>query len=359
MFPSRQEAGRGRVKSTVVQIPYADGVRRRGPEGDGYVPQHRQSLGDWWSSSIDDETRERQARATGIPLADMMPQREEAPVASSEQISYVLDVRRVLLALLVPAALVAVPTAVVPAVQAIAAAGDGAPTGVAPEFGGALVRSAGGTETEFDWAVPVSFSDSPERWDWLCYDQGDARWGEHLYQNGSIAGTGCGVCSAAHALTMLLDEEIRPDDLSDQMAEYAEAHGGIAYGTAGTVWAGWEACLGGLYGDRVSIEKIDATAEAVRKAVTDGKVIVYNVPAGFSGIVLADGTTRTTYGGHVLTCYRYADGYFYVKDSSSLANGHGLGNSIRYTAEEFADSMAGAKQHLGYVYAFDLVRNSD
>ena len=353
---SGRAAGRGRDKSAVVQIPYAHG-QGRDAERAGYVPQRRQSLGEWWSSSIDEEARRRQSQSTGIPLAEMMPQ--ETVAASEEQVRYVLDVRRVAMALLVPVALVLVPTVVVPGVQAAAASGRGVSSVAMPGFEGSLVHSSDSTEAEFDWAVPIPFATAPERWDWLCYDQGDSRWDEHLYQNGSIGGTGCGVCAAAHVLTMLLDEEIRPDMLSDQMGQYAEEHGGIEYGTAGTVWAGWERCLDGLYGDRVSMEKVASTTDAVREAVTSGKVVVYDVPAGFSGIVLADGTTRTTYGGHVLTCYRYEDGYFYVKDSSSQANGHGLGNSIRYTTEDFADSMAGAQQHLGYVYAFDLVHGSD
>lgn len=355
MTHSKMVAGRVGETAAGIAVPRA---KEGGAPSEEYAPRHRQSLGEWWSSSVDDDARERRAGARGIPIADMMPQEDATEAVDAEpQVRYVLDVRRVVAVALVPLQIAVLATVVPPVIRAVAATGaaDATPSGLDDT----LVTSSSVSDTTFDWAVPVSFADAPEQWDWLCYDQGDERWGDLPYQTGSIAGTGCGACAAAHALTMLLDEEITPDALSAQMQEYSDAHGGIAYGTAGTVWAGWEQCLKGLYGDRVSIDKVDATPAAVRKAVTEGKVVVYNVPAGFSGIVLADGETRTTYGGHVLACYRYADGHFYVKDSSSQANGHGLGNRIRYTEDEFADSMAGAKGHLGYVYALGLVDGID
>ena len=280
---------------------------------------------------------------------------DEAGVSGTQEVQYVLNMPRVIGASLVP---VVVAFALSPIPSSIACA-IGTPNpdvtsvtiGVSPSSAGYVAWEEVGTFAELSDRTS-SYATHPEEWDFLCYDQGDEPWGSQLYQTGSIAETGCGLCSACHALSMVLGEEITPDVLAQQMQDYSESHGYIAYGTAGTVWAGWEQILEGLYGDRVTIGKVPTTTDAVREAVTSGKPVVYNAPAG-GEILLADGSWRTTYGGHVLTCYRYEDGHFYVKDSSSKENGHGLGNAIAYSEEEFEQVMAQASGHLGYVYTFE------
>lgn len=213
---------------------------------------------------------------------------------------------------------------------------------------------ASASNGDFDWSAAgsSSYARNPESWDWLCYDQGAEPWAWKPYQTDSIAQTGCGLCSAAHCLTMVLDEEIKPDELAERMREYSDAHGYIDFGSNGTVWAGWEEVLQGLYGDRVDIQKEPTTPEAVKDAVTHGRAVVFNAPSG-GDVLNADGVWGITPYGHVLTCYRYENGAFYVKDSSSQQSGHGLGNAIRYTDSEFAMMMEQASHHLGWVYTFE------
>jgi len=279
-------------------------------------------------------------------------------VPSAPQVRYVLNVPRVIGAALVPivatVALSPIPRAIAGAISVPAVESSAVDSEVIVASSGALVWSKTASSPDSATVTPgkSTYQTHPEQWDWLCYDQGAEPWGSQLYQTGSIEATGCGLCSASHALTMVLGEEIPPDVLARQMQDYSDAHGYIDYGSAGTIWAGWEEIMQGLYGDRVNIGKIPSTPDAVKEAVTHGKAVVYNAPIG-GDILLADGTWRTTWGGHVLTCYRYKDGKFYVKDSSSQTVGHGLGNAIAYSAEDFAMVMEQASGHLGYVYTFE------
>lgn len=311
--------------------------------------QRRGQGGEWWPQVS-------QPRLTPSEYYGMQGAMQATMPAP--QVRYVLNVPRVIGAALVPVALVVglspIPRAIAGAIGTPAAEASSIDSEaiVAPSDVLVWSDSVPALEATGEEAGGSAFQTHPEKWDWLCYDQAAEPWGDQLYQTGSIAGTGCGLCSAAHALTLVLGEEITPDVLARQMQDYSDAHGYIDYGSAGTVWAGWEEILQGLYGDRVTIGKVASTPEAVRDAVTHGKAVVYNAPAG-GDIFLADGTWRTTGSGHVLTCYRYEDGKFYVKDSSSQAVGHGLGNAIAYSADDFAMVMEQASGHLGYVYTFE------
>lgn len=220
-----------------------------------------------------------------------------------------------------------------------------------PESSAAEVGAAALEASQPAQAEPGDLS----HYDYLCYDQGDEPWASAPYQSSSIESSGCGACATAEALTMLLGDEITPDELAGRMREYADANGGINFGDGpGTSWDGWEEVLEGMYGGRVNVDQIPSDSACVRAAIEAGHPVVFSVPAGFDGIRNADGTFRATGGGHVMCAYRYADGAYYVKDSASKLRGGGLGNAIPYSEDEFASAMRALGDHFGYCFALSL-----
>jgi len=274
------------------------------------------------------------------------------------RVRYVIDIPRVAGAIATAIALVVTPLvpwghalAMVPSVLQPAAKTGNSYT---PEWEPVPIRRLSEGDTRQGETQPlVTVTVNPSKWDDLCYFQGDPRWGSEMFQTGSIADTGCGLCATAHALTILLDEEIPPDVLSARLREYSDSVGGIDYGSCGVVWAGWEEVVDGAYGDLIEIGRTECTPAAVREALSDGKMVIFNPPAG-APLKLTDGTMFTIGGGHVVMCYKYENGTFYEKDSGYQPDGYGEASQIAYSENEFAQVMEGCQSHLGYVYTLGL-----
>lgn len=277
--------------------------------------------------------------------------RQPAPEVAGEaepQVRYVLNKPRVAGAAAVALCLLAL---VVPRGNALANSAEGAGAGDASPVASFLVPGQGGARG-IEWVVPAAHEVDASKWDGLCYAQEDPRWGEELFQNGSIGATGCGLCSTAHALTILLDREITPDVLADQFRAYSDSVGGIDYGSQGVVWDGWEEVLLGTYGDRIDIGRTECSADAVREALQEGRMVLVNPPEG-SVLKQTDGTMGILAGGHVVMVYKYEDGQFWEKDSYQPGAGAEAGQ-IRYTADELEEVLAGCQSHLGYLYTIGL-----
>lgn len=163
--------------------------------------------------------------------------------------------------------------------------------------------------------------------DALCHMQGDPRWAREPYQGGCDIGShGCGCCAASMALTLLLGEEVTPDELARRMRGHAGPRG-ITYCIpgVGTAYAGWLATLRALFPE-VEIEGMGTGFGDIMGAVAGGAVVVLSV--GEADLRLQDGSTRHTHG-HVMLAYDAGGGAIWTKGSAE-------GPRIGYDEEAYA-----------------------
>lgn len=159
---------------------------------------------------------------------------------------------------------------------------------------------------------------------WFC--QYDGKWAWYGYGSDTIGGGGCGLCSATVIIDCLLNRDLTPPEVSDDMYNSFGGWGEYYLPGAGTIHAGM---LEYLERQGLSVWRCDVyeAIDYVKTHKSDACIYI----SSKGPFMTNEGITYWT-GGHIVAAYYVDDDYIYVQDSARLDT-----YNVAYTYDEFID----------------------